>query len=89
MQSWPFKDPDEVLDYEIDWATHLGTDQISTSAWIVPSGIVETSSSKTLTTTTIWLSGGTVGEAYQITNRIVTVDGRTMDWTVKLKIKEK
>ncbi len=87
--SWPNKDPDEVLDYEIDWAARLTTDTISTSTWTVPSGITKDSDSKTSTTTTVWLSGGTLGDSYEILNRIVTAGGRTMDQTVKLKIKTK
>jgi hypothetical protein len=87
--SWPFKDPDEVLDYEVDWTARLDGDTISTSTWIVPSGIVENSASHTSTTTTIWLAGGTLAATYEFLNRITTAGGRTMDQTVKLKIKTK
>lgn len=92
---WPNKDPDEILDYEIDW---IGTasapgrtygDEITSSLWIVPSGITHETDSFTVGTTTIWLSGGTEGETYLILNRIETLGGRTMDQTVKLKIKTK
>ena len=39
--NWPDKDPDEVLDYCLDWSDRLGSsDTISTSTWIVPTGIV-------------------------------------------------
>ncbi len=96
-KKWPFKDPDEVLDYEIDWygtAVEPGrlygsTDTIDTSLWVTPSGITKDSDDQTGTTTTIWLSGGTLGETYEILNRVVTAGGRTMDQTVKLKIKAK
>jgi hypothetical protein len=87
--TWPYKDPDEVLDYEIDWSARLVTDTISTSTWTVPTGITEESDSNTTKTTTVWLSGGTIGEGYEILNRIVTAGGRTFDQTVKIKIKEK
>lgn len=35
------KDPDEVLDYGLDWTARLVGDTISTSQWIVPDGIVK------------------------------------------------
>jgi hypothetical protein len=85
--SWPHKDPDEVLDYQINWAPRLGTDTITTSTWIVPGEITQDSASKTDTATTIWLSGGAGN--LSITNRIQTAGGRTMDQTVTLKIEEK
>lgn len=89
--TWPNKDPDEVLDYQIDWSSRLGdSDTISSSSWpTIPAGITKDSDSKTDTVTTIWLSGGTLDETYELTNRIVTIGGRTMDQSVKIKIKAK
>lgn len=88
--SWPFKDPDEVLDYHIDWSDRLDTgDTIVTSTWTVPTGITLDDDDQTTTTTTVWLSSGTLATTYEILNRIVTAAGRTMDQTVKLKIKAK
>ena len=87
--TWPDKDPDEVLDYEVDWSARILTDTISTSTWIVPAGITKNSDSNTTTTTTIWLSAGTAGDSYTLTNRIVTAGARTMDESIKLKVKEK
>lgn len=89
MLTWPYKDPDEDLDYTIDWSARLEDDVISTSDWLPVDGITTHSESNTDTATTIWLSGGTLGTSYEITNRIVTVGGRTMDQTVRLKIKAK
>ena len=91
------KDPDEVLDYAIDWLGTTAspgpllrdTDTISTSIWIVPSGITKNSDTSTTTSATIWLSGGTAGNSYVFTNRITTAGGRTHDQSVKLKVKEK
>lgn len=81
------KDPDEVLDYGLDWTARLVGDTISTSQWIVPDGIVKGIDSHDDTSTTIWLSGGKIDETYEMTNRVVTAGGRTMDQSVKLKIK--
>ena len=83
------KDPSAVLDYEINWATWLDDDTISTSDWIVPVGITEHSSSNTTTTATIWLSGGTDGKSHEVTNRIVTAAGRTDDRTLTIKMKQR
>jgi hypothetical protein len=85
----PDKDPDAVLDYTIDWGGWLGTDTIATSEWIVPEGIMAGDMSKTGTTATIWLSGGTAGQTYTIHNRITTIGGRTNDQTFKISCVEK
>lgn len=85
MQTF-LKDPDSVLDYVIDWSDWLDGDTISTSTWATPSGITKDSDSNNTTTTTIWLSGGTLGKTYRITNRIVTAAGRTADETFKVKM---
>ncbi len=87
---WPDKDPDEVLDYLGDWSDRLPAgDDIATSTWLVPVGITKDSDSHTDTTTTIWLSGGTLNATYSLTNRITTDGGRTMDQTMTLKLKAK
>lgn len=83
---WPSKDPDEVLDYEVDWSARLGSDTISTSTWAIPAGITRDSSSKTSTTTKIWLSGGSANTQYTLTNRIVTTAGRTHDQQISILI---
>jgi hypothetical protein len=86
---WDDKDPNDVDSFGINWATRLDGDLISTSDWIVPTGLTEDSASNTTTTTTIWLSSGTDGDDYEITNRITTTGGRTLDQTVKLKVRAK
>lgn len=87
--SWPIKDPDEKLDYDLDWTERLATDTITTSTWIVPVGLVSEEETFTATSTVIWLTGGTLGASYDILNRIETVGGRIMDQTVTLEIDSK
>jgi hypothetical protein len=87
--SWPFKDPDEVLDYEIDWTARLAGDTISASTWIVPDGITKNSDTFTATSALVWLSAGVEGASLLLVNRVVTAGGRTMDQSVALKIKTK
>jgi hypothetical protein len=88
--SWPPKDPDELLDYRVDWARRLGTDKITHSVWPdAPPGIVIESAEYKPKNTTIWLSGGTEGETYVFVNRITTESGRIMDQSVTISIKSK
>jgi hypothetical protein len=84
------KDPSELLDYQISWVDWLAAGEtISTSTWTVASGLTEGVSSATTTVTTIWLSGGTNGEFYDVTNHIVTSAARTGDRTFTIQIVER
>ncbi len=82
------KDPNAILDFGLDWSPWLGADTIATSVWTLPAGITQQSASNTTTTTTIWLSGGTAGTKYLVTNRITTAGGRTDDRTMTINVKE-
>jgi hypothetical protein len=86
---WPPKDPDEILDYAIDWTARLGGDTVAQSQWIMPTGLTKDSDSKSPTMTIIWLSGGTLNKTYDVLNRVITTGGRTFDQTVRLKVKTK
>lgn len=83
------KDPEAVLDYVVDWEDWLDGDTISTSTWTVPTGITKDSDSNSTTTTTIWLSGGTVATRYALVNHIVTAAGREDDRTICVVVKQK
>lgn len=83
------KDPDAKLDYSPLWGEWIKTDTISASTWTVPSGITKLADSFTDTTTTIWLSGGTVDRTYEVVNHIVTVGGREEDQTLIFHIVDK
>ena len=83
------KDPDAVLDYQVNWADWLAGDTIATSTWIVPAGITQDSESETMTAATIWLSGGTLGASYELVNRITTAAGRTDDRTIRIELQSK
>ncbi len=81
------KDPQAVKPFVLDWSNfgpndagsldigYLQGDTIVTSIWIVPSGITKDSDSNTTIAATIWLSGGTDGVPYELTNAIVTAAG--------------
>jgi len=83
------KDPNAVLDYTWDWSDWLDADTISSSSTTVETGLTEDSESHTTTTVTVWLSGGTPGEDYEVTNRIVTAGGRTEDRTIVILVRER
>jgi hypothetical protein len=88
--SWPFKDPDEVLDYSIDWSGRLsGDDTISLSVWTVPAGITNEEEDKSGRDDHAVAVGRHRRQTYSFLNRVTTVGGRVMDQTVTLKIKSK
>lgn len=87
------KDPDENLDYELNWSVELKVGEtIATSTWIAPTGIVLGPAgglpAQTISgaNTKAWLGGGTVGNAYAIVNRITTNQSRTIEEVIILDI---
>lgn len=82
------KDPDAALDYVINWSDFLGADTIASDSWTVQTGITSDLQTNTATTSTIWLSGGTIGAEYALTNRIVTAGGRIEDKTIYVRVRE-
>ena len=96
MITWPAKDPNEVLDYQLNWADAdnprlVTAETLLTSTYSVVSGDVAVNSSTFLSTglTTVWLSGGTVDTSAVILNRVTTSGGRTYDQSAKLRIRTK
>lgn len=88
------KDPADRRDYSLDWAA-LGLlpagDSISASTWTADAGITVESAGQfaptfTTTKTTVWLSGGTDGTSYNVTNRITTTAGRIVERTIKVLV---
>lgn len=82
------KDPDATLDYIVDWSDWLSTDTISTSTWTVPTGVTKVTDTKTDTSATIWVSGGTAGTNYALANKIVTAAGRTEEKSITLRVRQ-
>lgn len=86
-----YKDPDATLDYVINWVDWLDGDTINSVEYVAATGItVETAMlTESLTTTTLWLSGGTAGQSYDVTCRITTALGRIDDRTIRFVCKER
>jgi hypothetical protein len=84
------QDPDARRDYLVNWGQKwlVGADTLATSTWAVDDGITVEASSKTDTTTTVWLSGGTPGTSYKVTNSVVSAAGREDDFSFTLQIAE-
>lgn len=75
------KDPEAILDYEIDWgADYLDDDLILTSRWEVSpthdGGIVVVNDGFEPTRSFVSLGGGTMGHLYRVANVISTQSGR-------------
>lgn len=86
------KDPNAVLDYGFDWSDWLQSGEtIVTSTWINPDGITINSSSSLSESTVAWISGGTAGKTYRLTNRVVTSNSpaRTEDRTLTIEVQER
>lgn len=84
------KDPSAVKDYTIDWSTWLETgDTLTSSSWTADdAGITIDSDDETTTTGTVWLSGGTAGTSYVLTNEIATAAGRSEKMSICIICKE-
>src|SRR5210317_1910966 len=92
---WPNKDPDEILDYSIDWSRFLGSATISSVTWyvdnadgvkteLIPSGqlvngIQLISATNTNTVTTARLGSGTNNILYQFYCQITSSDGLVVE----------
>jgi hypothetical protein len=89
------KDPNAIIDYTVRWRDWMASgDAIQSSEWILPtnSTLVKVSEAFIATGTfdaIIFLASGTVGQIYQITNRITTTGGRQNDQTISILIEEK
>lgn len=86
MLNWPYKVPSDNLNYSVDWGRWLGTDTISTSTWVIPSGLTVTFQTYNATVSTVWLTGGTIHDYYDCVNTITTAGGQTKTATVRIYI---
>ena len=84
------KDPDARLDYRVDWTLWLeDAETISTSEWIVPAGLTKVDESNATKTATVWLTGGTVGQTYRVTNRVTTNQNRIDDRSIQIDVRDR
>lgn len=86
---YSIKDPAAVLDYYMDWTAWLtGTDALATTTWTCTNtGITLSSATAHGTATcTVWISGGSDGEVYDVVNRVVTSASRTEERTIQFTV---
>jgi hypothetical protein len=101
---WPFKDPDEIQDYSVDWSRFLGTYVIDSVKWYVRDAagvktwiqVDETVDGLTLggvtTTATVatarW-SEGTTNKTYRITCAVTYNTTLVVERVIQLPVKER
>jgi hypothetical protein len=93
------KDPQEVLDYTIDWSEWLVSgDTINAVTVTTPTGISTTTSGTPQTpagptvisgvATKIWVAGGTAGTSYNIACRVTTVGTRQGERSITIQVRD-
>ena len=81
------KNPASAVDVQISWASYLAAnDYIVSSSWIGPGGIGVGSSTYTLNSASVRVSGGVSGTNYAITNIITTALGQTAVRRVEVEV---
>lgn len=100
---WPPKDPDEVLDYSVDWSRFIGTASIAGVSWHVDDadgvktliaggavidGIQNISQTVSGKVATINLGLGTLNKEYKFYCTISDSTGSVAERVIRLKIKE-
>lgn len=84
------KDPSAKLDYRVDWSGWLATNEtIMDSSWQVPAGLEMTDQTLTTNTATVWVQGGSEGVMYEVTNQILTNQGRRDERTLQIRVTDR
>ncbi len=101
---WPDKDPDEIVDYSVDWSRFLDTDTVSSATWFVHdasgtktevnaldsvNGLTFVQGTISGQVTTARFSAGTNNIRYTVTCRVTTGSGLRYERSIFLRIKEK
>lgn len=88
------KDPDAVLDYVVDWSPD--TDPWLASGETIASHVVDAEAGITVDSSTVsdgkvtvWLSGGTAGQNYDVGVQITTSSNRTDERTMRIRVRER
>lgn len=100
---WPNKDPDEVLDYSVDWSRYLGSASIASITWYVDdedgtktqiestdvvNGIQHVSATTSGQVATINLGLGTNNVDYKFYCQMQDSTGSTTERVIRLRVKE-
>ena len=76
---WPSKDPDETLDYSVDWSRFLDTAKINSVIWFVKSSLYNTKTTLTAGATLTSASSSATTDSIQNvaqtnTNTVATIN---------------
>ncbi len=74
---WAEKPAAAAVPFTLEWEGLATGDAVATAAWTVPAGLTLGPTSKTDTTTTAFISGGTAGTWYQVVCTVTTTGGST------------
>lgn len=94
MSGYLLHDPSETLDYTQDWSDWMATgDQLAQSLWSVRPADGAVVSNATFDagahTSTVMLSNLTRSQVYQLSNTIVTTQGRTAERSFTIRCDER
>lgn len=72
------QDPDDLLDYQLDWTSFLNAGETISSQTVTSSdpAFVVSNVSETSGIITYWVTGGVDGENYKVTCHVTTSAGR-------------
>lgn len=91
--NWPAKDPQDVLDYQVDIAPAVvgnPHDTIATLSVAIapnnPGDLTLNSTSADGTSAILWLAEGQIGTVYTVTLLITTTSGRTVQRSILLPV---
>lgn len=87
MASYFTKDPDEALDYVIDWTAWLRGDTVTGASWVVTAGLTKADEAFTGQTATVWLSGGVAVTQYAATCTVTTAGGRVGERSITITVR--
>lgn len=101
---WPFKDPDEIQDYTVDWSRFLDTFTIDSVQWYVEDadgtktaiaatetvdGLTLSAQSATNTVATARWSAGTANKTYRVTCAITYNTSLVAQRVIQLPVRER
>lgn len=85
------KQPDEYLDYNVDFTDWMpdGDTIASAAATVSPAGELDVDTVSIATPIVkFWAAGGVTGKTYKITVKITTAGGRVKEDEIKIRVRE-
>lgn len=95
LPTWPEKDPEDLLDYALDFASLFDSnpasptgDTIQSAVWSVPADLTQHNQFISGTLAIVWLSGGFSGAHYLVSCEAVSAQGRTGRLAAELPVRK-